>query len=126
MGKRFLINVGACLGLFIFNFVCSITGDKSYIYNYFTHIVTVSAAYASDERHPYGGSRRGAYGEKKEVLTIDDARKILKEYFLKRDVKIGEIKEKEYYFEAEILDRRNNLVDKVIIDKRTGRIRSIY
>lgn len=120
------MNIGMSLGLFFFNIICSVSADRGNICNNYVCITAVSTAYAADGRHPYGGSRRGAYGEKKEVLTIDDARKILKEYFLKRDVKIGEINEKEYYFEAEILDRRNNLVDKVIIDKRTGRIRSIY
>ncbi len=75
---------------------------------------------------PYGGSRGGAYGEKREVRTVEDAQKLLREYFSKRDVKIGEIREKEYHFEADIRDKNNNLIDKVIIDKRTGRIRSIY
>lgn len=65
------------------------------------------------------------YGEKKEVKTMDDAQRALREYYAGKDVKIGEVKEKELYFEAEIRDRSNKLIDKVIIDKRTGRIRSI-
>jgi hypothetical protein len=51
---------------------------------------------------------------------------VLNTYFKKRDIKTGNIKEKEFYFEAEILDKKGDLIDKVIIDKRTGRIRSIY
>ncbi|MCL4491529.1 MAG: PepSY domain-containing protein [Nitrospirae bacterium] len=93
------------------------------------HINTVSTAYAANgqgDSSPYGGSKSGAYGEKKAVATAEDARKILKEYFSKKDVEIGEIKEKELYFEAEIRDKNNRPVDKVIVDKRTGRIRSIY
>ena len=89
----------------------------------------VAAAYAADEqgeRSPYGGSKAGMYGEKREIKTSADAQKILKDYFSKRDVRIKEIKEKELYFEAEILDKNGTLIDKVIIDKRTGRIRSIY
>ena len=43
--------------------------------------------------------------------------------FCTYDVKIGKIKEKEWFFEADIKDRNSNLIDKVIIDKRTGRIR---
>lgn len=94
----------------------------------FICIITASGSDAADEkgnRSPYGGSR-GGYGEKKAVLTAGDAQKILKEYFSRRDVKIGEVEEKEFYFEAEIRDRNNRLIDKVIVDKRTGRIRSIY
>ena len=52
--------------------------------------------------------------------------KVLKEYFSKKDVRIGEIRERKLYFEADILDKDNRVVDKVIVDKRTGRIRSIY
>lgn len=79
-----------------------------------------------EERSPYGSSERGEYGEKRAVSSEDEARQILKRYFSKRGVRIGKITEKELYFEAEIRDRGGNLVDIVIVDKRTGRIRSIY
>ncbi len=39
---------------------------------------------------------------------------------------IGKITEREWYFEADIRDKTDNLVDRVIVDKRTSRIRSIY
>jgi hypothetical protein len=80
--------------------------------------------------YPYGDYKKGtlvsSYGEKRPVTTVEEAKRVLTEYFAKKDVMIGEIKEKELFFEAEIRDKNNNLVDKVIIDKRTGRIRSIY
>jgi hypothetical protein len=41
-------------------------------------------------------------------------------------MRIGELRERENYFQAEIRDGRGNVIDRVIIDKRTGRIRSIY
>ena len=79
---------------------------------------------------PYGDYKKGAadtgYGEKRPVTTLEDARKVLAAYFAKKDVKIGEIREQELFFEAEIRDKNDNLVDKVIVDKRTGRIRSTY
>ena len=84
----------------------------------------------AEDASPYGGYKKGTaetgYGEKRPVTTIEEARKALTEYFAKKDVKIGEIREQELFFEAEIRDKSNNLVDKVIIDKRTGRIRSTY
>ncbi len=85
-----------------------------------------AAVFAADERSPYGSSEGGDYGQKRTVSTKDEARKVLKEYFSKKDVKIENIKEKELYFEAEIKDINGKVIDVVIIDKRTGRIRSIY
>lgn len=78
---------------------------------------------------PYGDycPMSGWYGAKKRVKTINEAEKILKEYFSKyEDIKIGRVKERRRFFEADIKDRNDNLIDVVIIDKRTGRIRSIY
>ena len=90
--------------------------------------VLASAANAGDRRsidYPYGESR-GGYGERRAVSSVQEARRMIKEYFARRDVKIGDIRERELFFEAEIRDRRGAFVDKVIIDKRTGRIRSTY
>ena len=42
------------------------------------------------------------------------------------DIRINNIKERKWFFEAEIRDKKNKLIDVVIVDKRTGRIRSIY
>ena len=86
----------------------------------------VYAAEVKDDESPYGGSKSGAYGEKKAIRTKGDAEKVLREYFAKRNVKIGTITEKELYFEAEILDTNNKVIDTVIVNKRTGRIRSIF
>ncbi|MBI4691748.1 MAG: hypothetical protein HY754_16025 [Nitrospirae bacterium] len=79
---------------------------------------------------PYGdycpGYKRGWYGARKTVKTSEQAREIVKEYFSGADVKIGGIKERKRFFRAEIFDSNHSLTDIVIIDKRTGRIRSIY
>lgn len=82
------------------------------------------------EQRPYGdycrGSRWGWYGAKNPVKTAEDAGTLLKRYFEDKDVVIGKITEREWYFEADIKDKEEKLVDRVIVDKRTGRIRSIY
>lgn len=82
------------------------------------------------DRAPYGhycpSSRWGWYGAKKPVKTPEEARKILEEYLKDYDVVIDALREKEWFFEAEIKDKNNTLLDIVIVDKRTGRIRSIY
>lgn len=66
---------------------------------------------------PYGDycPMWGSYGARKPVRTAEEARKILKDYFSYRDVKIGKIKEREWFFEAEIRDKGNNLMDIVIV-----------
>lgn len=93
---------------------------------YFSFLTFAEAENAS----PRGGHKKGAaetgYGERRPVNTIEEAENALTEYFAQQDVKIGEISEQILFFEAEIRDKSNNLVDKVIVDKRTGRIRSIY
>ena len=79
---------------------------------------------------PYGDYREGSggrwYGARRIVRTVEEAKRILDEYYSYKRVIISAVKEKQWYFEAEVRDKNNILIDKVIIDKRTGRIRSIY
>jgi hypothetical protein len=53
---------------------------------------------------------------------------VLESYFegTGKRVGIGNIEERRWFFIAELLDPEGTLIDKAIIDKRTGRIRSIY
>ncbi len=81
---------------------------------------------------PYGqfcpGRGWGPYGARKAVKNVDEARQVMESYFapLQEGVRTGKIEEKPLYFEVEILGRDGALIDKAIVDKRTGRIRSIY
>jgi hypothetical protein len=79
---------------------------------------------------PYGGYCRGPrwgwYGAKQPVATVEEARKRLEKYFQGEDVVVGEITEHRLYFKAEIKDKHDAVIDTVAIDKRTGRIRSLY
>ncbi len=126
MEKRVLMSLRGAFRMMLASLICAACGQGYFLS--FNEAFGVSAAYADAQggRSPYGGSESGAYGEKREVKTTEEARKALREYFSKKDVRVGEIKEKDLYFEAEIRDKNDNLVDKVIIDKRTGRIRSIF
>src|SRR5512143_2272825 len=82
------------------------------------------------EQRPYGGYGRGPrwgwYGARIQVKTADDARTLLKRYFEGQDVAVGKITERRWHFVSDIKDSKDNLVDRVLLDKRTGRIRSIY
>lgn len=83
------------------------------------------------ERYPHGnyceGKRWGWYGERTAIKSEAEAKNILSEYFSSvPGARIILIKERKWFFKAEIRDKRDNLIDIVIIDKRSGRIRSIY
>jgi len=82
------------------------------------------------EQRPYGGYCRGPqsgwYGARNPVKTAEDARNLLQRYYEGENMVIDKIRERELYFEADIKDKKDNLLDRVIVDKRTGRIRSIY
>lgn len=79
---------------------------------------------------PYGdycySSRWGWYGAKRRVGSVSEAKSLLQDYYADDDVSIGKIVRKQDYFQAEIRDTKNKIIDRVIVDRRTGRIRSIY
>jgi hypothetical protein len=85
------------------------------------------------EGRPYGdyctGKRWGGpYGMRKPVKTEAEARQVIERYFAARRmaVLVGRVEERKWFFLAEILDRDGTIIDETIVDKRTGRIRSIY
>jgi len=62
-------------------------------------------------------------------LGEKDARAILEDYLSSMrnpNLKLGEIKDRGDAFEAEILTQDNSLVDRVLVDKNTGWMRSAY
>lgn len=72
------------------------------------------------------GKRRGDwYGARQPVGTAEEARKLLRNYFTGQDYTVSEVTEKQWGFKAEILDRNRKIIDRVMIDKRSGRIRSL-
>lgn len=81
---------------------------------------------------PYGhycpGMQWGPYGVRKPVGTAEQAKRVIDLYLAgnNQELTVGSITEKNWYFEAEILDRDKKVTDRVIVDKRSGRIRSIY
>jgi len=78
---------------------------------------------------PFGGYCRGPgrgwYGAREEIKTAQEAKKLVREYFSNEDVKVGKVTDRQHFFEVDITDKKGSLIDVVIVDKRTGRIRSI-
>lgn len=73
------------------------------------------------------GKRRGDwYGARQPVAGATEARGLLQNYFAGQEYTVSDVIEKKWGFRAEILDKNGTVVDRVMIDKRTGRIRSLY
>lgn len=78
---------------------------------------------------PFGGycPKRHAdqYGARQPVLTLSDARERLSVFFSIDPTRIRRLEERRHVFLAEITDHEGRPIELVIIDRRTGRIRSI-
>lgn len=76
---------------------------------------------------PYGDfcPRCGQYGTCKALMNTEDAEKAMIDYYNEKgfDVEIEDIKGR--FIKAKIKDK-SGVVDVIIFDRRTGRIRSIY
>lgn len=73
------------------------------------------------------GKRRGDwYGARQPVANAAEARGLLLNYFAGQEYTVSGVIEKKWGYKAEILDKSGTVVDRVMIDKRTGRIRSLY
>jgi len=62
-------------------------------------------------------------------LEEKDVKTILESYIQgtrNPNLKLGKIRDKDAYFEAQIVTKNNALVDTILVDKQTGWMRSIY
>ncbi|MBL0224060.1 MAG: hypothetical protein IPQ16_00335 [Geobacteraceae bacterium] len=79
------------------------------------------------EKRGWCGKRRGDwYGARRPVTSLDDARQQLVRYYSGQQMIVAEVAEKQWRYEADVLDNCGKVVDRVMIDKRSGRVRSIY
>ncbi len=81
----------------------------------------------------YGGQYGPQYGpqyqQPRKPMEEKDAKAILENYIQSTrnpNLKLGKIKENDNYFEAEIVTKDNSLVDKILVDRFTGWMRSVY
>jgi len=69
----------------------------------------------------------GWYGARRVVKTPLEAREILEQFLLhNRGLRVVKIVDKPHFFVAEIINSRGTIIDLILIDKRTGRIRSMF
>ena len=86
-------------------------------------------------QHGYGPGYGQGYGygpqyqQPQKPMKKSDAETILKNYLAyarNPNLKLGKITDKGDSFEAEIVTKDNSLVNKLLVDKRTGWLRSAY
>jgi hypothetical protein len=76
---------------------------------------------------PYGDfcSRCSKYGTGSKPVNINDAIVAIKHYFKTKGLDVKKVRGRGRFLKAEIY-KGDHLVDRVLFDRRTGRIRSIY
>ena len=67
----------------------------------------------------------GEYGYCSRTPTHREAVNALTSYYVRRGFRVFVIRQKDRFLEAEIYRDRNR-VDRILLDLRTGRIRSVY
>lgn len=78
------------------------------------------------EMHGRCGKRKGDwYGASQPVANEGEARTLLLNYFTGQGYTVSELKEKKWGYKAEVINKEGKVVDCVMIDKRSGRIRSL-
>ena len=79
---------------------------------------------------PYGGyckgPRWGWYGAGRRVKTEQEVRELVAEFLVETEFTPGVIRDEVTYFEVEVKDKDDEVVDLLIVDKKTCRIRSAY
>ena len=78
----------------------------------------------------YGPGYQGPqYQQPQKPMEEKDAKELLENYLESTrnpNLKLGKIEDKGEGFEADILTKDGSLVDKILVDKRTGWMRSVY
>jgi len=75
-----------------------------------------------------GSHRGGPYGGRNPVSTVEQATQAIEKCLSIRNqgLHTGRTLDKRGYFEIEVADRNGSIVDRLIVVKRNGRVRSIY
>ncbi len=77
--------------------------------------------------HYWRSYKWGWYGARREVRTPVEAKEIIEQLLLQdRGIRVVRMRERAHFYIAEIINSRGVLVDLILIDKRSGRIRSMF
>lgn len=95
---------------------------------FFLIVLPMISVHAEEDRiTPYGDYCKecGFYGTCEKIMSPDDAAQALIRYYKEKGYSVGMIYHKGRFLRADIY-KGNEQVDKVLFDRKTGRIRSIY
>ena len=89
-------------------------------------LIWVPADAGNNRVTPYGDYCRecATYGTCKSILSLKEAVAAIELYYREKGCTVGRVRHKGRFIEAEIY-QDNRLVDKVLFDRKSGRIRSI-
>lgn len=72
------------------------------------------------------GKRRGDwYGARQPVATVAQAQQLLEQYYAGQEYRVTRVAEQKWGYTAELRDKNGSLIDTVLINKRSGRVRSL-
>lgn len=84
----------------------------------------------NNEAVPYGYYRhhwrQTGYGQRTQIRNIEEAISLVQEFYKTMKVTIVPVKENMRFYKIEVLDENKNILDIVVVDKLSGRIRSVY
>jgi hypothetical protein len=98
-------------------------GGRGYGYGMGPGMMGPGYGYGPNEPYPY------AQQEPQKPLDKNQAKAMVENYLKSTgnpNLKLGDIKDDGQYFEADIVTKDNSLVDKLLVDKDTGSMRSAY
>jgi len=92
-------------------------------------LITVlsSGVFAHDETTPYGDycNACSKYGACDQAASREESKAAVEDYYREKGMKIGSIRHRGRFIEFEIF-KNGKLVDKVLFDRKSGRMRSTY
>jgi len=84
----------------------------------------------NNEAVPYGYYghhwRKTGYGQRIQIKNVEEAISLVQEFYKTTPVNIVPVRESYRFYKLEVQDENKNILDIVIVDKFSGRIRSIY
>jgi hypothetical protein len=102
---------------------------KKFLYFFAALMIALSASYAWADADitPYGDfcTQCTTYGAGQKMIAPEEAVRALQKYYGKKGCQIGAVSYKGRFVEVEIYRNGKN-IDKVLFDRKTGRVRSIY
>ncbi len=91
-------------------------------------VSSILPLYADDSRvTPYGDycTDCAMYGACREIIQRDEAVRVLYKYYQDRGYRVGNVLHRGRFIQA-VIYKDDRQVDRVLFDRKTGRLRSIY